>query len=274
MNRLLCFVMASILAAAAPALSQSQSRPATDDELAAVSKRGRILAKMQTLKDSATDLLLTKEQKYSDGATTDGAELSVQVQMPPYGETKVAYGRLGSSQDTYFIDFVVSGDKGHTAIKTFSPPLEDHEYFLDAARALSAARQSAADSPGSYLILPLDKNHKRFYVYLYPRDKGKAYLLGGDKRYKVILDADGVLVAETKQLHQATLKYQVKKNARFGYHSAVIDDKPEDTDVLHVLTRKPVLPEFVSTTNYLYRIETDGQIKFVDKINHLKQRPR
>lgn len=274
MNRLLCFVMASTLAAVAPALSQSQSRPAEDDELAAISKRGRILAKMQTLKDSATDLLLTKKQLYSDGATTDGAELSVQVQLPPYGETKVVYGRLGSSQDTYFIDFVVSGNKGDMAIKTFSPPLEDRQYFLDAARALAVARQKAEPEPGSYLVLPLDKNHKRFYVYLYPRDKGKTYLLGGDKRYKVIIEGDRVLVAETKQLHQATLTYQVKKNTKFGYHSAVIDDKPEDTDVLHVLTRKPALPELVSTTNYLYRIETDGQIKFIDKINHLKQRPR
>ncbi|MBP7578731.1 MAG: hypothetical protein KA794_18610, partial [Candidatus Obscuribacter sp.] len=71
MTRLLCFVIASMLAAAAPALSQGQSRPAADDELAAISKRGRILAKMQTLKDSATDLLLTKKQQYSDSATTD-----------------------------------------------------------------------------------------------------------------------------------------------------------------------------------------------------------
>jgi len=274
MTRLLCFVIAIMLAAAAPALSQGQSRPAVDDELAAISKRGRILAKMQTLKDSATDLLLTKKQQYSDSATTDGAELSVQVQLPPFGETKVVYGRLGSSQDTYFIDFVVTGNNGNMAIKTFSPPLEDHQYFLAAARALSAARQSTEGWPGSYLVLPLDKNHKRFYVYLYPRDKGNAYLLGGDKRYKVILDGDSVQIAEKKQLHQATLTYQVKKNARFSYHSAVIGDKPEDTDVLHVLTRKPALPELVSTANYLYRIETDGQIKFVDKINHLKQRPR
>lgn len=273
MTRLLCFVMASILAAVAPAISQSQSRPAADQELAAISKRGQILAQMQTLKDSATDLLLTKKQQHLDCATTAGAELSVLVQLPPYGETKVVYGRLGASQDTYLIDFVVTGNKGNMAIKTFSTALRDNEYFWDAARALSRARQSTGGWPGSYLVLPLDKNHKRFYVYLYPRDKGKTYLLGGDKRYKVILDGDSAQIAETKQLHRATLTYQVKKNARFSYHSAVVDDKPEDTDVLHVLTRKPCLPELVSTANYLYRIETDGQIRFVDKIS-LKQRPR
>lgn len=274
MIRLLCFVMATTMTAGAPALSQTRSMPSTEQELAAISKRGRILAQMQALKDSATDLLLTKKQYYSEDATTDGAQLSVQVQLPPYGQTQVVYGRLGPSQDTYLVDFVVSGNAGKMAIKTFSPPLEDRQYFLDAAKALAVARQKAESKAGSYLVLPLDKNHKRFYVYLYPRDKGKTYLLGGDKRYKVIIEGDKVLVAETKQLHQATLTYQVKKDARFGYHSAVVSDRPEDTDVLHVLTRKPALPELISTANYLYRIETDGQIKFVDKINHLKQRPR
>jgi hypothetical protein len=42
-----------------------------------------------------------------------------------------------------------------------------------------------------------------------------------------------------------------------GYHTHVLSDVPEDTDVLLVLTR---VPEFVATSKYLYTISIDGNI--------------
>jgi len=273
MLRIGCIVIIFALTAILP-VSGQDACPPDAAELNAISRRGQLLAKMQLLKDNATKLLLTKRLNYPNSATTSSAELSVLVQLPPYGETKVVYGRLGQNRQTYFIDFAVTGAPGRMAIKTYNPPLEVQGYFLRSARALTTARTASGDKSLSYLVLPLDDKQSRFYVYFYPRATEQNYLLGGDIRYKVVLDGESSELVETKKLHNAILTYQVKKNARTGYHSAVLDEKPEDTDVLHVLTRQPCLPELVSTGHYVYRIDTDGHIKFIDSISHLKQKPR
>jgi hypothetical protein len=38
---------------------------------------------------------------------------------------------------------------------------------------------------------------------------------------------------------------------------------PEDTDVFHVLARKPSLPEWIATKSFVYQIQPDGSIKYV-----------
>ncbi|MCY7347483.1 MAG: hypothetical protein LH614_14865, partial [Pyrinomonadaceae bacterium] len=43
-----------------------------------------------------------------------------------------------------------------------------------------------------------------------------------------------------------------------GYHTAILDDVPEDTDVFHVLAREPKIPELVVTSKYVYRVAEDG----------------
>jgi len=35
---------------------------------------------------------------------------------------------------------------------------------------------------------------------------------------------------------------------------------PEDTDVFHVLTQDPRVPEMVGTAHFLYKVLTDGSI--------------
>lgn len=46
-----------------------------------------------------------------------------------------------------------------------------------------------------------------------------------------------------------------------GYHTHVITDVPEDTDVFHVLMQSPPLPEYIGTKNGTYVVNTDGTIK-------------
>jgi hypothetical protein len=48
-----------------------------------------------------------------------------------------------------------------------------------------------------------------------------------------------------------------------GYHTAVLDDIPEDTDVFHGLVRKPSVSEWKATQRYVYRIEIDDTINYV-----------
>jgi hypothetical protein len=42
----------------------------------------------------------------------------------------------------------------------------------------------------------------------------------------------------------------------------MLDNDVEDSDVFHVLTRSPLVPEIVGTPDkHVYEIETDGSIK-------------
>jgi hypothetical protein len=45
-----------------------------------------------------------------------------------------------------------------------------------------------------------------------------------------------------------------------GYHTHVLSDIPEDTDVLHVLQQDPPVPETIGTADFVYVIGVDGAI--------------
>jgi hypothetical protein len=77
-------------------------------------------------------------------------------------------------------------------------------------------------------------------VYILPaQTTADVYPLGGDTRY--LLSADGSKIIETRQLHKTILEIKnapsdTKKVA--GYHTHILTDIPEDTDVFHVLIPK------------------------------------
>ncbi|MEP7326877.1 MAG: hypothetical protein ABI836_13070 [Gemmatimonadota bacterium] len=50
-----------------------------------------------------------------------------------------------------------------------------------------------------------------------------------------------------------------------GDRAAILDDIPEDTDVLLVLTRRPALDELVITQHYVYTIHLDGSITWTNR---------
>jgi hypothetical protein len=103
-----------------------------------------------------------------------------------------------------------------------------------------------------------------FLVYFLPaQTKVGIFPLGGDVRFKVSAGGDKIL--ETRQLHRSIIEFKVLQGAKIesGYHTAVLDDIPEDTDVFHVLAREPKVPEMVVTQKYVYQIEVDGTIKYV-----------
>jgi hypothetical protein len=52
-------------------------------------------------------------------------------------------------------------------------------------------------------------------------------------------------------------------NIEAGTHTAILDNIPEDTDVFHVLTRRPSVPEYVMTDAFLYSISPKGNIRIV-----------
>jgi hypothetical protein len=57
-----------------------------------------------------------------------------------------------------------------------------------------------------------------------------------------------------------------------GIHTHVLDDIPEDTDVFHVLTRKPAAPEIIVTRQYVFQVDASGEIKYLGKAQELLKR--
>jgi len=87
------------------------------------------------------------------------------------------------------------------------------------------------------------------------------YPLGGDTRY--VVSADGLKILEKRQMHKSILETGPPpgKKTVGGFHAHVLSDVPEDTDVFHVLTQDPPLPEFIGTEHFTYQVKTDGSIQ-------------
>ena len=74
---------------------------------------------------------------------------------------------------------------------------------------------------------------------------------------------------EKRQMHKAVIENEPPKQEGnqqvAGIHTHVLSDSPEDTDVFYVLTRKPNVPELISTERFLFAVEKDGSIELQRK---------
>jgi hypothetical protein len=85
-------------------------------------------------------------------------------------------------------------------------------------------------------------------------------------RYRV--SSDGSKLTEKRQLHKSIIETAAAGadvKVASSYHTHVLSDVPEDTDVLLVLTRQPRIPEIVVTPSFMYTIGTDGKITVEDR---------
>jgi hypothetical protein len=74
--------------------------------------------------------------------------------------------------------------------------------------------------------------------------------------------ADGGSIVEKRQMHNTILEPNIGQPAAASYHTHVVSNLPEDSDVFHVLTRRPSIPEIVGGADkHVYQIQTDGAIK-------------
>lgn len=177
------------------------------------------------------------------------------------------FGTLNDKRDRFEIFY--EAKQGRTlqnfTAERLEMPREDTAFYLSAAKAIDAALADFHGERRPYNVAVLPAANNQLYVYIYPAQvKNDVYPLGGDIRY--LFAADGGAIVERRQLHKTILEVQpgsIPKGAKpaGGYHTHVLSDIPEDTDVFYVLTRKPSQPEFVATMNRkLYGISEDGTI--------------
>lgn len=182
------------------------------------------------------------------------------------GRWTVAFGHLNARGDKFLITYEAL--QGATAQeftpRKLDPPREDTSFYLWAAKAMDLALQDFHGEQRQYNIAVLPAASDLLYVYIVPaQTKDGIYPLGGDVRY--LVTANGSSILEKRQLHKTILEVSpgsVPKDAAAtaGYHTHVLTDVPEDTDVFYVLTREPSQPEFIRTKDKTYEISIDGTI--------------
>ncbi len=240
------------------AIAQRTSPP-SKAELAQITERGRQLAQYDVAAWHASDAVIALKPEV-------GAFVRYIAQKQ--GDTwTVMFGRLNEQGNKFLI--VYEATQGATpkefTVKKHSPEKEDSGFFLFAAKAFDVALAdfTGPDRPYNVAILPAASN--QFYVYAVPaQTKRGVYPLGADARY--LISADGSKIVEKRQLHKAIIEFTAPENENqpvAGFHTAVVDDIPEDTDVFHVIARKPSVPQIIGTKQFVFRVETDGTINYL-----------
>jgi hypothetical protein len=229
-------------------------------ELDAIAARGRLLAEYDRASWHATDALLALHPDQS-------AVRGYLARRRADGLWEVVFGRLDAATKAFIVGYrAVQQAAGDTTYRAtaLSPRESDTDYYARAARALDVARAAfgPANRPYNAMVVPASDEGDWFvYVVPAPTQPG-VFPLGGDTRYHV--SGDGRRLIARRRLHNTVLEYtgRTKPNAEqvAAYHTAVLDDRPEDTDVFHVLSREPKLPEYIASQSYVFRVDVDGRI--------------
>lgn len=258
-----CKCLSRLLAALALLISAvvvNASQKPTSAELAAITDRGRLLAEYDAAAWRATDAVLAAHPK-------EGAFKRYIAHKTEAGWV-VDFGRLSTAGDKFLVvsEAVQAGEQ--YTVKSFDPAREDTGWNLAAAKGIETAAQDFHGADRLYNVAVLPAEGGSLYVYLYPAQvKANVYPLGADVRY--CLSPEGTKIIERRQMHKSVIDYapptSAGTTAAGGYHTHVLSDVPEDTDVLLVLIRKPRVPEFVGAGQYMYTVGVDGKITVADR---------
>ena len=245
---------------------ETSKEPPSKAELAAITQRGRDLAGYDDAAWHASDAVQAKNPK-------EGSVAGYLARKADKGWV-VAFGRLDQDKAKYLIAYKATQGKNPDEfdVKAFDPPKTDTGFFRSAAKATETALKDFVElfegdqRPYNVAILPAEKS--QFWVYLVPAPtKPGVWPLGGDVRY--LMSSDGGKIVAKRQLHKSVIENESPKDENQrpvgGMHTHILAETPEDTDVLHVLTRKPAVPELILTKRFIFAVEADGEAKYVGK---------
>ena len=239
---------------------EAASKPSAA-ELAAITERGRLLAEYDAAAGRATDAVLATHPKERSSNRYIARETEV--------GWVVDFGRLNETGDKFLIahEAVQTGSPAQFEVRSFDLLREDTGWNLAAARGIEAAMWDFGKADRPYNVAVLPAANGSLYVYLYPAQiKEGVYPLGADVRYRI--SPDGTKITEKRQMHKSIIESVPARSdmaVASGYHTHVLSDLPEDTDVLLVLTRKPHVPEVVVTQTYMFTIDVHGAITVADR---------
>lgn len=252
--------MAAAMVSLAQGAAAQEAASPTAEELAAITERGRQLYEYDQAAWHASDAVQMANPKNVEGQRY--------VAKKENGKWTVVFGRLSEDHSRFGISYEAEEQATLRQFAVQQEPAErqDEGFFLYAARAIEAAMKDFGSTNRPYNAAVLPGPAEQLYVYLYPaQTQARVYPLGGDVRY--LVSADGLKILEKRQMHKTITETapQAGKKTVAGFHTHVLTDLPEDTDVFHVLTQDPPLPEFVATPHFTYQIKADGTIQLEEK---------
>lgn len=241
----------------------AESKPATkpsEAELAAITHRGVLLAEYDAAAWQATDAVTAAHPIES--------RANLYIARKTDAGWIVDFGRLNEAGDKFLLAYeVVQTTSPKFDVKSFDLVKEDMGWNLSAAKGIEAAKRDFGDTSRPYNVAVLPAEGEGMYVYLYPAQvKAGVYPLGADVRYHV--SPDGTKIIEKHQMHKTiieTVPERKEVKVEVGYHTHVLSDLPEDTDVMLVLTRQPRMPEIVVAGAYMFTIDVNGEITVEDR---------
>ena len=260
MRRLFLLAIVISLCVVVTSAQKQRETPASKDELDAITERGKELA--------AYDVAAW----YGSDAVTalSPPEGSVQRYIAKRADKGwvVEFGHFNEAGDKFLITYEAIQGATPKEFKgsKVEPPREDTGFYFHAAKAIGTAIKDFKAEQRPYNAAAIPTKSDQFYVYLLPaQTEDGVFPLGGDARF--LVSADGSTIVEKHQMHVSIIEYRrppsTADKALAGYHTAVLDDSPEDSDVFHILSRTPSVPEWVASAKFVYLIRTDGSIKYL-----------
>lgn len=236
--------------------------PPSAERLAAISRHGTLLAEYDRAAWHASDAL--QEDPPLEGAVEQ------YIARETDGGWIVSFGRSAPDGDGFLIasEATQGEDPDSFTVEAFDPPRKETGFAWSASRAIATALRDFTENdegePRPYNVAVLPAEPGGLWVYLVPAPtRVGVWPLGGDVRY--LLSEDGSEVLEKRQLHKAVIEVEppadegLRQSA--GMHTHILEDIPEDTDVFHVLTRRPRVPELIVTRTFVFSVDADGDIR-------------
>ncbi|MBN2432430.1 MAG: hypothetical protein JXQ27_13220 [Acidobacteria bacterium] len=239
-------------------LAQREQPPSTA-ALAEITARGRLLAEYDGAAWHATDAV--QAMKPAAGSVTRF------VARKTDRGWSVVFGRFDDQRTRFLIAYeATQGARPEEfSVQAYEPPQADTGFYFTAALAVETVLADFRGEKRPYNIAVLPAGSGQLYVYVVPaQTEYGVFPLGGDVRY--LVSPDGSDIVAKRRMHQTIIEFTTPpemQKVETGYHIAVLDDIPEDTDVFHVLVRTPSVPEWIVTPQYVYRIDPDGTIHYV-----------
>ena len=177
----------------------------------------------------------------------------------------VDFGKMSDAGDKFEVSYeaVQSDSPMHFVVTPFDPTRQDLGWNFAAAKGIDISLKDfhGADRPYNVAVLPDETGDMFVYVYL-AQTKPNVYPYGADVRYRI--SADGTTILEKRPLHKSVIEIPPASPSEGtpagGYHTHILTDLPEDTDVLLVLQRVPRVPEFIAAGGYMFEVDTTGKI--------------
>lgn len=228
--------------------------------LDSITSRGMELYRYDRAAWDASDALLAFDPKPPGGQY---------VVVKSGADWVVYFGKLSAASDTFFTFYVARKMPGDSAFVVERTPsaAPDVADLMHRARALATARAAFGPIKRPYNHSVIPAKNGEWLVYLYPAQTVTTrWPLGGDERFRI--SADGERILDRHRMHNAIVETPIGSHPDSAgretttyFHTAVLDDRPEDSDVFAVVSRNPRGTEVVLTENYVYMIGIDGSIQ-------------